>query len=98
MAGDSRSSDEIGRCWIVSGRVQGVGFRHHVRVEAQRLGVVGDVRNLADGRVEIRARGARGSIERLLDAVRRGPRWACVASVEDGALDAQERFDEFRVR
>ena len=38
--------------WLVSGRVQGVGFRYHVLQSAHRFGIIGDVRNLRDGRVE----------------------------------------------
>ena len=96
--GDSRSEKEAGRHWIVSGRVQGVGFRHHVRTEARRLGLVGDVRNLSDGRVEIRARGPREAIERLLASVRRGPRWARVDAIEDGALSTKDAFVDFTIR
>ena len=89
---------EIGRRWVVSGRVQGVGFRHHVWTEAQRLAVVGDVRNLPDGRVAIRARGQAAAIERLKEAVQRGPRWGRVESIEESALEPECVFDAFLVR
>jgi acylphosphatase len=86
------------RRWVVSGRVQGVGFRHHVWTAARSLDVVGDVRNLADGSVEVRAVGSAEALERLLAAVRRGPRWGRVDSVESTALDPEIRFDGFDVR
>ncbi|MGB2079483.1 MAG: acylphosphatase, partial [Vibrio sp.] len=39
--------------FLVSGRVQGVGFRYFTGHEAQRLGLTGYAKNLADGRVEV---------------------------------------------
>lgn len=50
-----------------SGIVQGVFFRAHTRREAVRLGLVGWVRNLEDGRVEAFAEGDRAAVERLLE-------------------------------
>jgi acylphosphatase len=58
---------------IVSGRVQGVGFRDWTRATAARLGVAGWVRNLDDGTVELAARGEAEAVEALLDACRSGP-------------------------
>lgn len=68
--------------WIVSGRVQGVGFRWFVLRRAGDLGLVGWVANLPDGRVEVVARGETVSIERLDAALRQGPRLAAVSYVE----------------
>ena len=95
---DSTSGGEIGRRWLVSGQVQGVGFRHHVWTEACRLDVVGDVRNLPDGRVAIRACGSAAALDRLLEAVRRGPRWGRVESIDESILEPDCGFDEFTVR
>jgi acylphosphatase len=66
---------------LVSGRVQGVGFRFFVVQHARRLGLAGSVRNLADGRVEVRARGERAALELLLDQLRQGPRLSRVEGV-----------------
>jgi acylphosphatase len=68
--------------WRVSGRVQGVGFRWFVQRAADSCGVRGDVCNLPDGRVEVRAEGTRTALERLLHAVREGPPAARVDEVE----------------
>ena len=65
----------------VSGSVQGVGFRFFVMQEARRLGLAGRVRNLPDGRVEVRARGEQGALEQLVLALRQGPRLARVSGV-----------------
>lgn len=58
---------------IVTGMVQGVGFRWHVRESARRESIAGWVRNRPDGSVEIVARGEATSVQRLLAAVRAGP-------------------------
>lgn len=66
---------------LVSGLVQGVGYRNWTQEQAQRLGLVGWVRNLSDGRVEIMASGDPGALEALRAACREGPDAAEVFSV-----------------
>ena len=66
---------------VVSGRVQGVGFRYHVRDCARKLGVVGWVRNLRSGELEFVAEGPRESLERLLKCAREGPPMSWVQAV-----------------
>lgn len=67
---------------LVSGEVQGVGFRMNTRVQAERLGLRGFARNLADGRVEVEAEGPDAAVAELLRWLRTGPRYATVASVD----------------
>lgn len=55
---------------LVSGYVQGVGFRYWVRQEAESLGLTGSATNLPDGRVEIVAEGGRAACETLLATLR----------------------------
>ena len=57
----------------VSGRVQGVWFRAWTRETAQKLGLVGWVRNLPDGRVEVLARGPRDALARFEELLVAGP-------------------------
>jgi acylphosphatase len=66
----------------VTGRVQGVGFRWWTRELARDLGLVGRVKNLGDGSVEVRAAGVESELERLEQALRRGPPTARVDAVE----------------
>ena len=66
---------------IVSGRVQGVGFRVSCRDVAERLGVTGTVSNLADGTVEIFAECSERAMKEFLAWCRTGPRYARVNSV-----------------
>jgi acylphosphatase len=67
--------------FLVTGRVQGVGFRWFVVKEARALDLAGYVRNLADGSVEVIASGEGAALERLAAALARGPVAARVASV-----------------
>ena len=85
------------RRFLVSGRVQGVGFRYFTQDVAVREGVTGWVRNLPDGRVEARAEGEREAVLRLERAIRSGPRGARVDTV---AVDDEEptgAYAAFRV-
>jgi len=66
---------------IVSGRVQGVGFREFTRRTALRLGVAGWVRNLPGGEVEVLARIPAGRKAAFLAELRRGPQLADVTGV-----------------
>jgi acylphosphatase len=67
---------------LVSGLVQGVGYRFSTVEEAGRLGLAGWVRNLPDGRVEALAEGPRPLVEELVAWCRRGPPAARVTGVE----------------
>lgn len=66
----------------VRGRVQGVGFRNFVQLEALRLGVSGWVRNLRNGDVEAVFAGPQEAVEALCELCRQGPRHAIVESLD----------------
>ena len=70
-----------GRHILVSGIVQGVGYRMFVERAARELGLTGWVRNLDDGRVEIYAEGEPEEIGAVIERCRRGPRSAEVSDV-----------------
>jgi acylphosphatase len=76
------SQPERATKWIVSGRVQGVGFRWFVLRRARALELVGWARNLADGRVEVVAIGPKESIAALDADLKTGPRLSRVDDVE----------------
>jgi acylphosphatase len=67
---------------LVSGDVQGVGFRWSTRAEAVGLGLGGWVRNLADGRVEAVFEGPPADVDAMVAWCRSGPKWATVSRVE----------------
>lgn len=83
---------------LISGRVQGVGYRMSCASEGVKLGLLGWVRNLADGRVEALAAGPDADLERFVAWCRRGPMFAKVDDVQvtDGAGD--EPLTRFEVR
>ena len=54
---------------IIRGYVQGIGFRATARTQANRLGVKGTARNLADGTVEVFAQGNKHQIDKLFQAI-----------------------------
>ena len=74
--------DAVSRHVLVSGRVQGVWFRHHTGQTAARLGVAGWVRNLPDGRVEAVFEGPADAVAAAVAWCREGPELAAVAGVE----------------
>ena len=66
---------------LVSGRVQGVGFRYFVVREARAAGLSGFVRNLADGRVEFLLQGQAEAVDRVVEKIRLGPPHARVSDL-----------------
>jgi acylphosphatase len=70
------------RRYVVTGRVQGVGFRWFVEREARALGLGGWVRNRADGSVEVLAAGSNQQLNALYDKLKAGPRASRVDNVE----------------
>jgi acylphosphatase len=86
----------LARQYLVSGHVQGVGFRFFAHRAAAREGLHGWVRNLPDGRVEISAEGERDALERFERNVRQGPpasRIEQVAVVDLGATGNDSGFE-----
>ncbi len=83
--------------FLVSGRVQGVHFRASTREQALELGVQGQARNLADGRVEVIACGQMQALDQIERWLHQGPPAARVEAVVREAIEAQA-FTGFAVR
>lgn len=77
------SAAKQAKFYRVRGRVQGVGFRYFVEQSANTLGVTGWVRNADDGSVEVYASGTAAQLSDLAGLLRKGPRWAEVAGVDE---------------
>ena len=82
---------------LVEGRVQGVFFRQQCRQEARRHGLIGWVRNLPDGRVEVWAQGEHESVESLVEWLWTGPPHATVSGVESDAVDPDPNLQDFLI-
>jgi acylphosphatase len=83
---------------LVNGRVQGVFFRDYTRREAQRLGLSGWVRNLADGRVETEFEGRADQVASMLDWLSSGSPLALVSGVDYRKITIKGDESEFVIR
>jgi acylphosphatase len=83
---------------LVDGKVQGVTYRQATRSTARGLGLVGWVRNLPDGRVEVWAQGDDESLGRLVDWLWAGPPGAGVTGVESDAVAVDQTLNDFFIR
>ena len=69
------------RLFVISGNVQGVGYRAFARQAARAIGATGWAGNLANGDVEVHANGTPSQLDDLESRLRQGPRWAEVRAV-----------------
>jgi len=90
-------SDITEKHLLISGRVQGVGFRYFTRKNAQKIGVSGFVKNLPDGDVEVAFRGSPGQIQHMENLITNGPPGSKVNKIEELEPTGEE-FTEFSVR
>lgn len=87
----------IARRFVISGHVQGVGYRFFTREVAAREGLGGFVRNRADGRVEVEAVGDQAALQRFERALHQGPPGGRVDQVIVDRLPADVRPPIFRI-
>lgn len=83
---------------VIKGRVQGVGFRYAAYRQAQSLGLMGWVRNCADGTVEAEFDGNRSALESMIAWSKEGPQLARVTSVESTWSDADANHQDIEIR
>ncbi|HET6955168.1 MAG TPA: acylphosphatase [Vicinamibacterales bacterium] len=88
----------VARRFLVSGQVQGVGFRYFAQAAAFRNGLHGWVRNLPDGRVEAAAEGEADAMTRFEQALRHGPPHARVDALEIEHTVPDQRDTGFAVK
>lgn len=82
---------------IISGQVQGIGFREFVRNIAQELGLVGFVANLPDGSVEVLAQGDLGVLKVFVTHITKGPQGAHIRGFYDEWGEAKRDFQGFAI-
>ena len=83
---------------LISGKVQGVGFRNFTQRNAKQLGINGYAKNLANGKVEVVAEGDKAQLDALVALLRRGPRYARVDSLEIDERPFTGEYQSFGIR
>lgn len=83
---------------VISGMVQGVGFRYYAYSNAVSLGLKGFVRNIPNGNVELKVEGERSLIEEMIKELRVGPRAARVSDVHVTWGTGTPSFKTFEIR
>jgi acylphosphatase len=83
---------------IVSGRVQGVGYRYFIARSASELDLTGYARNLFNGEVEIYAEGKKEYLEALISKAKTGPPHARVDKASIQWLDFKNKYNNFEIR
>ncbi len=87
----------VARRFIISGIVQGVGYRFFTLRVAARHQVFGTVRNLPDGRVEVIAEGDREAISEFKNDLLAGPANASVTDIDEADIPVTNRYRDFRI-
>jgi len=84
---------------LISGRVQGVGFREFLRREVPALGgIVGYAKNLRDGTLEIVVKGDEEKIRKLVEKCKRGPLLSAIKDIKMEDIEIEDDYDGFIVR
>ena len=87
----------VARRFIISGFVQGIGYRFFAMRAAARHQVLGTVRNLPDGRVEVVAEGDRDAMDEFKKDLATGPSMAEITDIEETDLPVTGLFRDFRI-
>jgi acylphosphatase len=90
--------DRIRKRVRVVGRVQGVGFRYFTRKLAKKFGLVGYVRNLPNGDVEVDVAGIKADVEVFVGVLHKGPSASRVGYVTEQVLPLENLPDTFDIR
>ena len=85
-------NQKMQRYILISGKVQGVGFRHFTRQNATRLGVRGYAKNLPNGKVEVVAEGDKATLDEFVKILWKGP---SASRVEDVKVEARPHSGEY---
>jgi len=83
---------------IISGKVQGVFFRHNTKKKADELGLKGYVRNLPDDSVEVVAEGSREKLDELAEFCRNNPGFSEVDDIKAHFEESKSKFSDFQIK
>ena len=88
---------KVARRFIISGFVQGVGFRFFAQRSAARHQILGFVKNLEDGRVEAYAEGGAKAVEDFKHDLTAGPTYSRVDQIEETVLEPNGIYKSFLI-
>jgi acylphosphatase len=97
MTASETSTSRVARRFSIRGDVQGVGYRFFAQRAAARHQVVGYVRNMGDGTVEVLAEGPSVNVEAFKHDLATGPRFSGVEQVEEINLEPTGAYSSFRI-
>ena len=86
---------KVARTYVISGKVQGVGFRYFAERVANQLGIRGYVKNLPTGSVEVYAIGNESALEEFKRHLSEGPRSARVTGIEESDEAVSDEYNHF---
>ena len=93
----AKTAPKVAKKFLITGRVQGVGYRYFAERWASQLGICGYVKNLWDGNVEVYAIGDAVALEELKIQLAEGPRSARVAAIDESDESVDKRYNRFIV-
>lgn len=83
---------------VVSGKVQGVGYRYFTQMKAVQFGITGWVRNRQDGTVEMLTTGTRENLDLFIEEIRRGNPFSTVDQIDINETEAEENYKSFTIK
>ena len=83
---------------IVSGKVQGVGYRYFAQMKAVQFGITGWVRNRQDGTVEMLTTGDKENLDSFIEEIRRGNPFSTVDQIDISETKAEEKYRSFTIK
>ena len=92
-----KSAKRIGKRFVISGRVQGVGYRFFAERWAGQLGISGYAKNLWDGTVEVYAIGDAVALEQFKFRLAEGPGAARVSGISESDESVDKRYVRFMI-
>jgi acylphosphatase len=91
------SVETVARRFLISGEVQGVGFRYFAQRSSARHQVRGFVKNLPDGRVEVWAEGPAKAVNEFRMDMAAGPAYSNVKGIEELVVEPTGKYSTFRI-
>jgi acylphosphatase len=88
---------KVAKKFLITGEVQGVGYRFFAQRAAARHQIQGHVKNCADGSVEVVAEGSAGDVEEFKNDLVTGPQWSRVGQVEEIIIEPTGLYSSFRI-